>query len=391
MSAGAVKIEDSGTLRSILNPPNSILLIADLSYRSARVRLDAFAREARSLGWLLRLHEPRGAEAEAVAPDCAGVFLCNAELTAEAMRGLAAQPRPVLEASRKQCAPWPQVFVDEDALAAIATAHFRILQRIHYGYLGRAGHLGSQERAEALRRALPAEAESYTALDLQVGTSGQASAVAVFLQELPRPACLLCHEDRIANTVIEQSQAQGLRIPEEIAVLSCGDDPLLSSLSEPSLSSIVFPSEIIGRESARILDRLIRTQEKPEAVIRIPPEDVHIRGSTDESASEDPILAKAVGFVRQHLSETLSTDSIARHAGISRRGLEVRFREKLDMTVQDYIRKRRMMEAAFLLRSTNLTLETISEHCGYTSASSFSRAFKSIHGFSPSHLRDSSL
>lgn len=58
-----------------------------------------------------------------------------------------------------------------------------------------------------------------------------------------------------------------------------------------------------------------------------------------------------------------------------------------EMPLSEYIRCRRLTEAALLLRSTDRKVIDIALMFGYESPDSFAAAFKSFHGFTPSEVR----
>jgi len=201
------------------------------------------------------------------------------------------------------------------------------------------------------------------------------------------PSAFPCHEDRIAEKVLEECENLKLTVPDQVAVLSCGDDPLFSAMGHSGLSSIVFPSEAIGRSSARLLHQWLEGDRPARAVHRVPPTELHVRQSSDPAASSDPIIARAVSFIRQHMAESPSVSDVARAAGISRRGLETRFRDKLHQTIREQILEVRIQAATALVRSTNHSMERIAEACGFSSGATFSRAYRAATGIAPSSQR----
>ncbi len=53
----------------------------------------------------------------------------------------------------------------------------------------------------------------------------------------------------------------------------------------------------------------------------------------------------------------------------------------------NYIRRRRLEKAKFMLLNTNMTMGEIQVMCGFDSPSYFSRAFKTEYGVSPTEYR----
>ena len=58
-----------------------------------------------------------------------------------------------------------------------------------------------------------------------------------------------------------------------------------------------------------------------------------------------------------------------------------------DMTLSEYIRKRRLTQAAYDILNTDAKIIDIAVKYGYNSATAFSAAFKNFHGITPSYAR----
>ncbi|MDA3872572.1 MAG: helix-turn-helix domain-containing protein, partial [Kiritimatiellae bacterium] len=207
------------------------------------------------------------------------------------------------------------------------------------------------------------------------------------LTQLPKPVNILGFEDRIAEKILEECEFLQLRVPGDVAVLSFGDDPLLTSIGSHNLSSIVFPSEEIGIRSAELLYFLLNRKPCPAEIIRVKPLELRVRNSSDPAASSDPILSKAIGYIRREIRNAPRVGDVAKAAGVSRRGLEMRFREKLDKSVGEQIKEFRMELALTIIRSTSQSMEEIAEICGFSSAAVFSRSFRDWTGDTPSSHR----
>lgn|GEM_PF-1538454 len=91
-------------------------------------------------------------------------------------------------------------------------------------------------------------------------------------------------------------------------------------------------------------------------------------------------------YILSHLSENLTIPSIAMKVGTNQNYLKKQFKEILGCTIFEFIRENRMTKAKFLLINTTKQIEEIALESGYSSISSFSQAFKSFYGFSPSSL-----
>lgn len=59
-----------------------------------------------------------------------------------------------------------------------------------------------------------------------------------------------------------------------------------------------------------------------------------------------------------------------------------------EMTLSEYLRSRRLTEAAVILRDTDEKIIDVAFRFGYESTDSFGTAFKNFHGFTPSEVRN---
>src|SRR5699024_8304867 len=80
-------------------------------------------------------------------------------------------------------------------------------------------------------------------------------------------------------------------------------------------------------------------------------------------------------------------NTIAEHLHISKYYLCRFFKKEFGVTIQEYILQRRLFETNRLLTDTKLTVQEISEHVGFLSASSFIRRFKERIGVTPNQYR----
>ena len=63
------------------------------------------------------------------------------------------------------------------------------------------------------------------------------------------------------------------------------------------------------------------------------------------------------------------------------------FRQVFGTRIKEYEIRKRLEAAASLLQKDELTMQQITAKCGYSSQSSFVRAFKDVHGITPGQWR----
>ncbi len=83
----------------------------------------------------------------------------------------------------------------------------------------------------------------------------------------------------------------------------------------------------------------------------------------------------------------IKINDIATYIGINRSYLTIIFKEKLEVSPQEYLINYRMRKAAELIKSTNLSIQDISTQIGYDNPYNFSKMFKRVYGLSPKNYR----
>ncbi len=94
-----------------------------------------------------------------------------------------------------------------------------------------------------------------------------------------------------------------------------------------------------------------------------------------------------IEYIEDNLEGEISIDKCAEIAACSSSHFQRVFSYLTGFGVAEYIRKRRMTKAGFLLKNTDEKIIDIGLRYGYSSPSSFTRAFKSVHNVTPSQAR----
>lgn len=98
-------------------------------------------------------------------------------------------------------------------------------------------------------------------------------------------------------------------------------------------------------------------------------------------------LNDALAYIEDHLDGTLDTDEAARIAACSAYQLKRMFPYLAGITLSEYVRCRAMTRAAQDLLGTHEKVIDIALRYGYESPTAFSKAFRRVHGMSPSDAR----
>ncbi len=162
----------------------------------------------------------------------------------------------------------PFVGMDDRLAGSMATEHLIAngCKRIAHvcGPSMSPGHNRLGGYKEALKKAGIPIREQYIATPTGAGPMSFGhgfEAVQRLLKVTPRIDGLFCFNDPLAIGAIEAIQAAGLRIPEDIAVIGCGNHPLGASLRLP-LSTIDQDTKALGEKSAKTVLAMLRKSGK---------------------------------------------------------------------------------------------------------------------------------
>jgi LacI family transcriptional regulator, galactose operon repressor len=188
--------------------------------------------------------------------------------------------------------------VDDEAVGRLATRHL-----IEIG-CKRIAHIRGPETSTGIRRV-----EGYKQALAQAGLrvldgyiiterkgdvetkQRGAEAMRQLLSLKPRPDAVFCFNDPLAMGAMNYALDQGIRIPEDVAVIGCGNLHYDDSLSVP-LSSIDQHSRQIGEEAARIALGILNSKvpPKPQTVVLQP--ELVVRRSTQRRVAKQ-VASKA--------------------------------------------------------------------------------------------------
>lgn len=96
---------------------------------------------------------------------------------------------------------------------------------------------------------------------------------------------------------------------------------------------------------------------------------------------------QTINYLETVLIDEIDEQKIAYLSGYSYPMFSRLFSILTEMTLSDYIRSRKLTQAAIDLRDTNQKIIDIAMMYGYESSDSFGTAFKNFHGFTPSEVR----
>ena len=289
-----------------------------------------------------------------------------------------------------------QVHIDDLQVGQIAAEFFLAQGFRNFGFFGESTALFSQERLRGFTATLEAAgAECKTQFlsnpekqfDRTAEWFGANHGLADWLQELPRPAAVLCSHDQHGLVLLNTCRQYDLSVPFDISVLGVDDNTLMCHLASPSLSSIRQSGIQIGFRAAKLLDDIINAQADPHTNITLETPGIVQRDSTRHNAIEDSDVVGVMKIIHDNCGRRIRIGDLIGSAAISRRALEMKFHRALGHGIWAEVQRTRVEMAKKLMRETDMKMSAIARRVGFTSGAHLTEAFQRIAGSLPSVYR----
>lgn len=286
--------------------------------------------------------------------------------------------------------PKPRLHVvtqDDRSVGRKAAEHLRACGCEHFAYWGEHGQRYAQLRREGFREALnpfvPILGEGRETVD---SPRQQQRRLHQFLAHLPRHTGVFCCREWPAVGCIRAARELGRAVPDDLAILSAGEDDYLALLESLPLSSVQLPAREIGEEGLRLACDLIAAGAGPALrCVELPVKGVSAKRSTDTIQCRDEAVARALRHIRAHLDCTAA--DVAKAAGLSRTALQPRFKQVANCGVRAFVRRTRAEQARGLIRGSTLKLEAVAQQCGLGSVQSLHTLVRQHFACTPGALR----
>ena len=204
----------------------------------------------------------------------------------------------------------------------------------------------------------------------------------------PQPLGVFAENDDFAALVQDACERLGLRVPEQVAVLGCNNDPLVVDFARVPLSSVDPDTAGRAYRAAQLLDRLMDGEPVPENPVLIDPVGIVTRLSTDILAVADLRVAGALTYIRRHFTDpSLNPDVVSDACEIPARTLARLFKQHLARSVADEIGQLRRQHAQQLLTGGDLSATEVALQSGFASLLHLRRHFQRHLGTTPRQWR----
>lgn len=197
------------------------------------------------------------------------------------------------------------------------------------------------------------------------------------------PVGIACSLSSLGPKVTTRLLENGLRIPDDAAVITAGNDPAFCESSTPPITSIDLDFHNVGYECGRLMDELLQGRELLEKHLVVEPIHIIPRDSTDIYVSEDEEVKKALRFIAGNFNEPIQVEDIVSQLSISRRSLEIRFQKETGKSINKEINRLRINAVKRILTSENVKVSKIFRDFGFSNVRHFNRTFLNYTGMTP--------
>lgn len=265
---------------------------------------------------------------------------------------------------------------DPEEIAEIAMRELFALEFEHYAFVPFAiSYFWSNRRRVAFRNIVRRAGRKGYVFD----RTGDVS-LGDWLKSLPKPCGLFAANDRVADEVAGIAFLQGVRIPEELAVIGVDGDEKICTNSHPPLSSVQLDFIHAGYIAAEKLHDLVRGRLGRSGLWKFDPLRVIRRRSTAyavrrPAANSPRVLERIRAFLESSAGNGVSVADVVNILGGSRRAAELRFRKMTGKTILEAIHDAIFMRACAFAADRYVRTQQVADLLGGLSRDTLDRIF----------------
>ena len=208
------------------------------------------------------------------------------------------------------------------------------------------------------------------------------SSLGEWLLSLGLPAAVFAPIDRHGREILNACENVGLSSPDQVCVLGAADDERYCLTSSPELSSVTTGCEQEGYVAARELARLMRNGKgrKAKTIVSRSANHVVERESTASILPATSLIQRSIEFIKAHADQEIRVQDVAAEAKVSRRLLEMRFKQIHGETINETIVRERLNHFCRRLRDSKASITAVARLCGFKNMPYLSTLFKRRFG-----------
>jgi LacI family transcriptional regulator len=296
-----------------------------------------------------------------------------------------------LQSYKEESGCFSKISGDFKGTGIMAAIFFAKRRFKNFAFYGNKDFFWSKQRAEGYRGEVEKCGGNYYYFESEVlhGTEWSGSHIDLdnWLLSLPKPVGLLACDDSFALQVSEMCKINDIDIPNELSLIGVDNDELICKLSYPSISSIITNDEQGGYDTGKMLYNSIINKSTDPFNINIDPIRIELRKSTEKYNISDEYVSRTVDYIEKNITYCLSIDKLIEEVTISRRSLEIRFKDAMGISLYQFVLDKKLNCVSDLLLNTNKDLLDIAVEVGFNDVRSIYRIFKKNKGYTPIKFR----
>ncbi|MBQ3341462.1 MAG: substrate-binding domain-containing protein [Kiritimatiellae bacterium] len=308
----------------------------------------------------------------------------------------------VVVGTRKTCLPKRTsrlctVSFDERKIGRVGAAHLLMTGRFKtyafvphsFPYLRTLSGL----RAEGFRATLSKHHEKMKLFKWIADAATDTIRLGKWLGNLPKPAAIMAADDNHAQMVAAAARAQKIEIPGDIRLIGVDNNVLLCTTNRTQISSIatdfVEEGATAAAELKRLLGKSMSAQGRTRKICRTLCLVVK-RASTSTLPPGLALVDRARDFIRLNASNPISPTDVAIRMGVSRRLLDLRFREFANSSLLKTITEARLEHVYKCVTTSREPIETVSRLAGFENVNYLKTLFRRRYGLTMREARKAS-
>ena len=199
------------------------------------------------------------------------------------------------------------------------------------------------------------------------------------IRSLPRPMGLFAANDSYAVELMDACRKAGLSIPSDASVVGVDNEEFLCENATPALTSICPDFEDEGHTAIAMVSAMLAGKTVPPTVAcELKP--TVIRKSAMGERYAESLVNRAMSIINDKATSGLTVADVCASLKISRRLLDMRFKEIRGLSPKEAITARRLEALCKLLRSSSDPISVVCRKCGFGSDNHPKKLFRQRYG-----------
>lgn len=280
-------------------------------------------------------------------------------------------------------------------MGCIAAEYLISIGLTQFAYFGESSRKYSSLRGRGFKQTLENRGMQCIEIDLPISEIHQFekwqelhALITEQLGDLPLPIGLLARDDIVAMNILRSTRKLNIEVPQQLALVGINDSQPFCLISQPQLTSVRHPAELVGYLAAQTLHKFFEDRHYQAEDILVDSPGIVTRESSNTVPTSDPVVAAGLLYIRKYaISQAVTIAELCKHLNVSSTTLRLRFKNALGSTPKQQIDKVRIQQIQKLLENPQLNIQEIASQADFLSPEELTRFFTRHKGVSPTQYR----